>query len=90
MGASQPVAVQDELERVVAPLENLIGALVPDLDGRGAVLAFGDCSLERSTFEWMVGYLHGQPAGSDGLRDRLGDGLAFQGTIPFEPEVVMH
>ena len=55
VGALEPLPVQADCEAaVVLLLEQLVGAVVPDLDRAAAVLALRDLSLERRVLERMV------------------------------------
>jgi hypothetical protein len=82
--------VQVDSEPTVAlPLDELERAVVPDLDGAGAVVARRDLALECRVVEGMVLDVDGERtlAGlqGDALRDGPGRERAFQ----LEPEVVV-
>src|SRR5581483_1338527 len=70
-------------------LEQLVRAVVPDLDRAGPVLTGGDDARERRVLERVVLDVHGErpPAGLEG--HALRDGPRREDAVPFEPEVVV-
>ena len=70
-------------------LDQLVVALVPDLDRAAAVLAGRDLALERRVGERMVLDVDGQVALALAQRDALGHGPALQGAAALDAEVVV-
>ena len=90
VGAVQPLAVQADGEAaVLLLLDELVRALVPDLDGAGAVLALRDLALERAVLERMVLDVHGEVLLSGLERDALRNRPAGERSVPFEAKVVV-
>src|SRR5207302_72766 len=70
-------------------LEQLVGAVVPDLDRAGPVLARRDLAFERGVRERMVLDVHRKRALAGLHRNALRDGPAEQDAVLLEPEVVV-
>ena len=89
-------AVQHDHDLVGPPLLGLVGAVVPDRDVAGAVLALGDLALERAVVEGMVFDVHGEVIGVGVHRKTLRqrprdeDSVAFEAKVPVQrPGVVL-
>ena len=95
VAAVQPLAVQDDLDLAVGPLQHLVGAVIPDGDGAAAVLAARDLAVESRVLQRVVLGVHGQVVlrrvVGDALRQRPGDEhpVAFQPEIPVQPARVV-
>ena len=70
-------------------LEELVGAVVPDLDGAGAVLAFRDLSLEAPVVERVVLDVNGQVLLARLERNALRHRPAEEDAVAFQTEVVV-
>ena len=70
-------------------LQELVGAVIPDLDRSRAVLAGRDLTGERGVLERVVLDVHGEGAAARLERHPLGHGPRGEGTFPLEPEVVV-
>ena len=70
-------------------LEELVRALVPDLDGAGAVLAGRDHALEVGVVEWVVLDVHRKMPLPLAKRNALRDCPARESTVALEPKVVV-
>ena len=98
VAAVQPLAVQEDLDLAVGPLQHLVGAVIPDGDGAAAVLAARDLAVEGRVLQRMVLRVHGQVVlrrvVGDPLRQGPGDEhpAAFQPEIPVQPArmVLLH
>jgi hypothetical protein len=82
------------LSRTVSPpvlllLDELVGAVIPDLDGAGAVVPRGNLALEGCVVERVVLHVHGERLLPGLERNALGNGPAGERTIPLEAEVVV-
>src|SRR5262249_23610666 len=87
-GAFEPLAVQPYCQAAVAlPLDELVGAVVPDLDGARPVLADRDLALEARVVERVVLDVHGERALPGLERDALRNRPAKQDAVLLEPEV---
>ncbi len=70
-------------------LEELVRALVPDLDRAGAVLPGRDDTFEVRVVERVVLDVHGEMPLAPAERNALGYGPARERTVSLEPEVVV-
>ena len=86
----EPLAVQPDREAaVLLLLDELVRALVPDLDRAGAVLPLRDLAVERRVLERMVLDVDGEVLLARLERHALRDRPARQRAVPLEPEVVV-
>ena len=74
---------------VLLLLDELIGAVVPDLDASRTVLTCGDLTLEGRVVEWMVLDMDGEGLLPGLERNALRDRPACEGAVALEPEVVV-
>jgi hypothetical protein len=79
------VEVDDDL--AVLPLDDLVGALVPDEHPPGAVLATRDLAVEAQVLERVVLGAHCQVVALGGQRHPLGQRPRRQRALVLEPEV---
>src|SRR5439155_18497892 len=70
-------------------LDELIGAVVPDLDRAGAVLPRRDLTGEGGVFERVILDVDRERAASRLERHPLRDGPGGEGAVPLQPEVVV-
>ena len=90
VGALEPLPVQADSEpAVLLLLEQLVGAVVPDLDRAGAVLSRGDLSLERRILERMVLDVDGEVLLSGLEGHAFGNRPARERAVSLQTEVVM-
>src|SRR5581483_11179001 len=88
--AVEPLAVQPHLELTAALLlEQLVGAVVPDLDRAGPVLAGRDLACKGGVFERMVIHVDGERARTGLHRHPLRHRPGGEHTVALEPEVVV-
>ena len=74
---------------VLLLLEQLVGAVVPDLDGAGTVLALRNLPFERCVVERVVLDVHGEVLLAGFERHALRHGPARERAVALETEVVM-
>jgi hypothetical protein len=74
---------------VLLLFEKLVGAVVPDLDAAGAVLALRDLSLEGRVLERVILDVDGQVLLPRLERHALGNGPAGEGAVSLQAEVVV-
>ncbi len=70
-------------------LEQLVGAVVPDLDRPAAVLALRDLAVERRVLERVILDVHGERLRAGLERHALRHGPRRERAVPLEPEVVV-
>jgi len=86
----QPLALQAHGELPVALLlEQLVGAVVPDLDAAPAVLTLRDLAVERRIGERVVLDVHREHFVAGLERHALGHGPGRERAVSFQPEVVV-
>ena len=86
----QPLAAEQERQLAVRLLLlELPGAVVPDLDRAGAVLAGGDLAVEARVLERMVLDVDGERLRAALERDALRHGPGRKRAVPLETEVVV-
>ena len=85
--AGDPLPVQQDLHLAGRPFQRLVGAVVPDGDRAGTVLAAGDLPLEAAVLQRMVFGVHGQVVDCRIGRDALGQGPGHEHPAAFEPEI---
>src|SRR5439155_8387902 len=86
----EALAVEADGQLAVALLlDELVGAVIPDLDRSGAVLAGRDLAGEGGVLERVVLDVHGEGAAARLKRHPLGHRPRGEGTVPLEPEVVV-
>src|SRR5579864_8910120 len=86
----QPLPVQANRQPAVGLLlDELVCAVVPDLDGACAIVPLRDLARERRIVERMVFDVDGERTLADVERDPLRHRPGRERTVPLEPEVVM-
>jgi len=74
---------------VLLLLEQVEGAVVPDLDGAGAVVTLRNLALEGRVVERVIFDVHREHALARLERDALGNGPRRERAVALEPEVVV-
>src|SRR5439155_3852137 len=88
--ALQTLAVQANGQPAVPLfLQQLVGAVVPDLDRPRAVLALWNLALERAVVERVILDVDGEMLLAGLERDPLRNGPARERAVTLEPEVVV-
>ena len=88
--ALEPLAVEADGEAAVALLlDELVRAVVPDLDGARAVVALRDLALEGRVVERVVLDVDGERALAGLERHALRHGPGGERAVALEPEVVV-
>ena len=96
VAAGQPLAVQDDLDLAFVPLENLVGAVIPDRDAsrrrtrragsRRGISAYSSGWSSVCTARWFTAWVVGDALGQ---RPRHEHPVAFQPEVPVQPPRVM-
>ncbi len=88
--ALETLAVETDGQTAVALLlDELVGAVVPDLDGAGPVVPLRDLALEGRVVEGMVLDVDGERTLAGLERHALRHGPRGESPVPLEPEVVV-
>ena len=87
VGAVDALAVQHHLDLVVVPLEDVVGAAVPDRHRPGAVLALGDLAVEVEVLQRVVLGAHRQPVVLGGVGQEVRNRPAGQGAVVLEAQI---
>src|SRR5437868_2021593 len=88
--ALEPLPVEADRQLTVPLLlDELVGAVVPDLDRPSAVLPGGDLAGERRILQRVVLDVHREGAAPGLERHPLGHRPGGEDAVPLEPEVVV-
>src|SRR4029079_417886 len=88
--AGQALALEANREPAVPLLlDELVRAVIPDLDGACAVVALRDLALELRVLDRVVLDVDGEVLRARLEGDALGDGPRGEGAVALEPEVVV-
>src|SRR5205085_10821153 len=91
----EPRAVEDHLDLAVLPLDELVGAVIPDGDAAATVLAARDLPVELGVLKRVILGVHGQVVDGGIVGDALGqrpgdeDAVALQPEVPVQPAGVV-